>query len=229
MLAKKKKLTRKEIKEDKLVTTYYKLRSFIEDNSRTLTIYSGVLIAVAAVVFFYVNNKRQNNEAAALQLSRVMPVYDAGSYLEAIEGKQGTNVMGLKKIVDEYGSTENGENAKIYLANAYSFLGKWDDANKYYEDYSGDVDLYRATALAGQAGYLSSKNEYEKAADLYFKASRMAEDNALNPDYILKAGINYLSAGKNDRAKEMLENITKNYPTSSAYREVDRYMAQINE
>jgi hypothetical protein len=46
------------------------------------------------VVFFYLNNKKQNNETAALHLSRVIPVYDSGNYLEAIEGREGTNVNG---------------------------------------------------------------------------------------------------------------------------------------
>jgi len=227
MIAKKKKLTRKEIKEDKLVTTYYKIREYFEENSRTLTIYAGVIIAVAAVVFFYVNNKRQNNEAASLQLARVIPIYDAGSYLEAVEGRPGTNVMGLKKIVEEYGSSETGETAKIYLANAYSFLGKFDDAYKYYEDYSGGIPLYKASSLAGQAGYKASKSEFEDAANLYLKASRIAEDNALNPDYILKAGINYLQAGDKEKAKEMFDVISKDYQTSAAYREVEKYTAQI--
>lgn len=227
MIAKKKKLTRKEIKEDKLVTTYYKIREYFEQNSRTLTIYAGVIIAVAAVVFFYVNNKRQNNEAASLQLARVIPLYDAGSYLEAVEGRAGTNIMGLKKIVEEYGSSETGETAKIYLANAYSFLGKFDDAYKYFEDYSGDIDLYKATSLAGQAGYKASKNQFEDAANLYLKASRISEDNALNPDYVLKAGINYLQAGDKEKAKEMFDVISKDYQTSSAFRELEKYTAQI--
>jgi hypothetical protein len=34
MIAKKKKLSRKEIKEDKLITTYYNTRHFLEENSK---------------------------------------------------------------------------------------------------------------------------------------------------------------------------------------------------
>jgi tetratricopeptide (TPR) repeat protein len=228
MIAKKKKLSRREIKEDKLVTTYYNTREFLENNSRTIMIYAGVIIAVAAVVFFYVNNKQQNNEAAALQLSRIMPVYDSGAYLEAIEGRPGTNVVGLKKIVDDYGSTENGETAKIYLANAYNLLGKYDEAFDVFEDYGGGIDLYKATALAGQAGYYATKGEYDKAADLYRKASRISKTNAMNADYILKSGINYLQAGKHSDAKDMFEMINKEYQTSSAFREVEKYMALVN-
>jgi tetratricopeptide (TPR) repeat protein len=228
MITKKKKLSRKEIKEDKLVTTYYNTREYIEENSRTLLLYAGVVLAVVAAVFFYLSNRSQNNEAAALQLSRVIPVYDSGSYLEAIEGREGTNIMGLKRIVDEYGSTENGNTAKIYLANAYSFLGKHDEAYKYYDDYSGSIDLYKAASLAGQASYKAYNNEYGKAADLYKKASRVSRSNALNGDYLLKAGINYLLAGKHRDAREMLEMVTQDHQNTPAAREVEKYMAQIN-
>jgi tetratricopeptide (TPR) repeat protein len=229
MIAKKKKLSRKTIKEDKLITTYYNTREFVENNSRTIMIYAGVLVAVVAVVFFYINNRQQNNEAAALHLSRVMPIYDSGSYLEAIEGREGTNIIGLKKIVDEYGSSENGNTAKIYLANAYSFLGKHEEANEYYKDYSGGIDLYKSTAFAGQAAYQASKNNYQDAASTYRKAARVSKSNALNPDYLLRAGINYLAAGQSKDAREMFETISKDYQNTPASREVDRYMAQVSE
>jgi tetratricopeptide (TPR) repeat protein len=227
MLAKKKKLSRKEIKEDKLVTSYYNTKDFIENNSRTILMYTGIFIAVVAVVFFYINNQRQNEEQAALHLSKVMPLYDSGSYLEAIEG-QGTNAAGLKKIVDQYGSTESGETAKIYLANSYNFLGKTEEAYKYYEDYSGSIDLFKSTALAGQASYFASKNEYEKAADLYRRASRVIKDNPSNADYMLKSGINYLYAGKQDSAKDLFETIKKDYQATPANMEADKYLAQID-
>ena len=224
MLTKRKSITKKEIKEDKLVETYYKAYGFFEENKSKIALYAGVLVLVVVAVYFYIQHKNSNNEEAGLQLSRVMALYDAGSYLEAIEGRAGTKVTGLKKIVAEYGSTENGEVAKIYLANAYSFLGKQDEALKYYQDYSGNNDLFKATSIAGEAGYYAFKNEFEKAADKYVEASKVSDGNVLNPDYMLSAAKNYMKAEKNDKAKELLEDIRDNYNTSSAFREVDKYL-----
>ncbi len=225
MLTKKKKLSKKEIKEDKLVESYYKAYGFFDENKSRIGLYAVIIVALAAVIYFYMNSRGQTNETAGVELSRVMSLYDSGAYLEAIEGRQGTNIIGLKKIVEEYGSTENGENAKIFLANAYFYLGKNEEAFKYYEDYSGSNELYKATALSGEAGYYASKKEYEKAADLYRKASRVSELNALNPEYLLKASINYINAGKKDIAKELLETIKRDFITSAAAREADRYLA----
>jgi tetratricopeptide (TPR) repeat protein len=227
MLTKKKKLSRKEIKEDKLVSTYYKTYGYFEENKSRLLTVAGVLIAVVALVYFYINNRIENNRIAGVQLSRVMDIYDQGSYLEAIEGREGANIVGLKEIVEEYGSTENGELAKIYLANSYNFLGRNDEALEYYEDYSGSNETFRATAFAGQAGIYAYRQEYQKAADLYLKASRVSESNPLNPEYMLNAGINYLDAGDHAEARELFDRIKDDYPTSSAFREVDRYLSQI--
>ncbi len=227
MLTKKKKLSRKEIKEDKLVSTYYKAYGYFEENRSRVLMFGGILIAVAALIYFYINNRMEDNRIAGTELARAMQSYDQGAYLEAIEGREGTNIVGLKKIIEDYGSTENGEYAKIYLANSYNFLGRSDEALKYYENYSGGNKIFEATSLAGQAGIYETKKEYQKAADFYLKASRVSDNNVLNPDYLLKAGIDFMKAGNNDEAKELFEKIKQDYNTSSAFREVDRYLAQV--
>jgi tetratricopeptide (TPR) repeat protein len=227
MLTKKKKLSRKEIKEDKLVSTYYKAYGYFEENrSRVLTA-GGALVVIIALVYFYIENRIEDNRIAGTQLARVMNIYDQGSYLEAIEGREGTNIVGLKQIVEDYGSSDNGEIAKIYLANSYNFLGRNEEAMQYYEDYSGGNDIFKATALAGQAEIYEAKKDYEKAADFYLKASRVSNENVLNPDYMLKAGINFMQAGNDEEAKELFEEIKQDYSTSTAFREVDIYLAQI--
>ena len=228
MLTKKKKLSKKEIKEDKLVTYYYKAYNYFNENKNRIGIYAGGLAVVIAAIYFYMNNKAENNNQAGIQLSRVMSLYDAGAYLEAIEGRQGTNIVGLKKIVSEYGSTENGETAKIFLANAYQMLGNVEEAFKYYEDYSGSNKIFKATALSGEAGYFADKKEFEKAADLYLSAARVAKENVLDPEYMLKAAINYIDAGQKEDAKDLLETIRKDYQTSTAFREVDKYLTLVN-
>ena len=228
MLTKRKKLTKKEIKEDKLVEFYYKTQSYIEENKNKVLMYVGAFAIVVVAVIFFLNYRSSRNEEAGKLLSRVMDLYEQGSYLEAIEGKQGTNLGGLKKIVEDFGSTENGETAKIYLANSYAFLGQYEKALEYYEDYGGSNDIYKAAALAGQAGYYASKGEYEKAADLFKKAANVSKINPSRPDYLLRAGINYMKAGQKDEAKALFQIIRDDYKTSTAFAQVDRYFTELN-
>ena len=227
MLTKRKKLSKKEIKEDKLVTFYYKAYGYFEDNKSKVLAYIGGFLVLLVLIAFYVNYRHQQNIQAGIELSRVISLYDSGSFLEAIEGRAGTNIIGLKKIVDEYGSTENGETAKIYLANSYNMLGKYAEAYKYYKEYSGSFDMYKASALAGQAAYFANIKLFEKAADLYRKASRVSKNDVLNSSYLLQAGENYMSAHKIREAKDIFRSIIKDYSTATEYRDANKYLVEI--
>lgn len=228
MLTKQKKLSRKEIKEDKLVGMYYKSQSYFEENKNKIFIYLGVIAIAVVAVILYLNYRNSQNDEAGTHLAKVMDMYDSGDYLGAIEGKKDVKLLGLKEIVAQYGSTENGETAKIYLANSYVNLGKPEEAIKYYEDYSGDIEIYVAASLAGQAAYYAYKDEYEKSADLYLKASRVSKTDVLNSDYMLQAAINYFEAGDTEQSKSLLQAIKDDYKTSAAYAQVDKYLSQIN-
>ncbi len=157
MIKQKKKITKKQLKEDKLRTFVEKSMSFYEDYKNKIFTYGAVIAIAVAVAYFYVNQKNVDNENAGIELSRTMNLYDQGAYLQAIEGQQGTNIIGFKKIVEEYGGTENGESAKLFLANSYSFLGNYEEALKYYEDYNGSIDYFKAAAISGNCGLLCSK------------------------------------------------------------------------
>jgi tetratricopeptide (TPR) repeat protein len=227
MLQKKKKLSKKELKEDKLVTFVNKSTSFYEEYKNKIFTYGAIVVVAIAAVYFYINQKTEENLAAGIELSRVLQLYEQGSYLEAIEGREGSNIIGLKKIVEEYGSTENGETAKIYLANAFSYLGNKEEAIEYYEDYNGSIDYLKAASLAGRAGYHASLGEYEKAADLYLSAAKVTKLNAENPNYLLNAGIYYLKIDNEEEAEALFNQIKDDYANSAANREVAKYLAQI--
>jgi tetratricopeptide (TPR) repeat protein len=228
MLTKQKKLSRKEIKEDKLVEFYYKSQSFFEENKSKVLTYAGVVVLVIAAVFAFLSYRSGQNDDAGLHLAKAMDIYDQGDFLGAIEGRKDVKILGLKDIVSEYGSTENGETAKIYLANSYANLGKIEEAQKSYEDYGGNIDLYKAASLAGQASYYSYKNEFEKAAELYEKASKVSKSNSMNADYTFQAALNYFDAGENDQAKTLFQTVKDEYKTSMVFSQVDKYLLQIN-
>lgn len=227
MLAKPKKISRKKVKEDKLVTFYSKTLEFYEKFQTKIIIVVGVVAVVILAMVLYSNKLEQDNLTATTQLSRVISLYESGSYQEAIDGTPGTDVVGLKQIVDEYGSTEQGEVAKIYLANSLVYLEKIDEALEVYNDYSGSNNLFKAAALAGKAGCYASKGEFEKAADYYEDAANVSETNASNPDYLLKAGINYIEVDNNEKAKTVLERIKKDYSSTIYLTSADRYLALI--
>lgn len=227
MLEARKKISKKQMKEDKLVTSYYKVHDFLLENQAKLLIGVGVIAVIVVAVILFGNKRANDNQAAAGMLAKVMPLYDEGNYKEAINGVTAANIPGLKKIVDEYGSSEQGETAKLYLANAYSVTGNNDAAYKMYDDYSGSNSLFKSSALAGKAGILETKKEYEKAAGLYHDAYKVSKSNPSNAEFLLKAGVAYLKGGKKEEAKNMFDTLKKEYANFASMLEVDRYLSQI--
>ncbi|GAB4131338.1 MAG: tetratricopeptide repeat protein [Ignavibacteriales bacterium] len=224
MFTKRKKITKKQIKEDKLVTSYYEAKTFYQENQSKILIGLGVIAFVIVAIIWYSNKSSENNTLASVELNKVMPLYDSGAYQEAIDGKTGTNILGLKKIVDSYSGSENGELARIYLANAYYFLGKFDEALENYEDYSGSNELLTAAALAGTAACYEAKEKYEDAAHYYEKAFKVNEYNSQNAEYLLKAGADYIKVQKFEEAQAAFDIIKEKYKTTQAFRELDRYL-----
>ena len=227
MLAKKKKLSKKEIQEDKLVTTFYEAKSFYEENQTMIFSVIGGLIFVVAALLFYTSKAEENNKLASTELAKVYETYNAGLYQQAIDGKPGTQELGLLKIVDEYGGSDQGELARILLANSYFYTEQYDKALEAFDNYSGNDDLMIASALAGKASCYEVDGKFDEAAKYFEKASKVGKYVPANPNYLLNAGINYIKVGNSSEAKSSLTRIKNDYATSSASREVDKYLAQI--
>jgi len=226
MLKPRKKITKKKLKEDKLVTTYFKAVDYLKKNRRIVSgTVTGIIIAVIAVVF-YLNNRRSNNQNAATELSSVLNLFNGGAYQVAINGDPTRNITGLKSIVDNYGSSESGEQAKIYLADCYYYLGDYDNTMKYFEDYDGSDKLLQASAYAGEAEVYEVEGNFEKAAEYYDRAASRDSKSFLVPQYLVGASRNYIKIGKKDRAIELLTRVEKNFANSPYAGNVDYYLAE---
>lgn len=227
MLEKKKRISKKEIKQDTLVTSYYKAYNFFLENQVKILIGVSAVALVVVAIILYSNKKANDSIIAASLLAKVIPTYETGQFQQAIEGQKSTNMIGLKEIVDKYGSTDAGEAAKIYLANCYYNTGKFEEAMENFEDYGGSAPLFKATALAGEAAYYEWKKDFEKAAEFYQRAAKTSVSNPSNAEYIMKAGINLVKVGKKEEAKSLFQVIKQDYKTTSIAQEVDRYLAPI--
>ena len=226
MLKPKKKISKKEIKVDPLISYYTQAKSFYYNNKKYIS-YSitGVIVVVLAIIFF-LNNRSANNERASIEIGKIFQYYDQGNYLIAINGQPEKGLNGLKKIVDEYGSTNSGEMARFYLANAYFVIDSTDKALEEYDDVSLSDNLLQASAYAGVAACYERKKNNLEAAEYYNKAASKVSDQSMTPEYLYNAAKNYGVGGEKDRAVEILKRIKKEYTNHSAAREVDRYIAE---
>ncbi len=226
MLKPKKKITKKEIKEDRLVTTYFEATTWYQNNKKIVNgVLTGVVI-LAIVVVAYVNNVNSSNQKAIAELGKILSYYDQGKYDLAINGNLQDNVRGLQSIVNDYGSSKAGELACFYLANSYFGLGNYDKALKYYLDVDVNDDMVNASAIAGAAACYEAKGDYQKAASTFEKAAFKSAKDVNASENLFHAAQNYLQAGNKEKAAELFRKVKKDYPTSTVAREIDRWIAE---
>ena len=233
MLTPKKRITKKEIKQDPLFTAIGQLEVFYEQNKKYVSYALTGIVVIVIAVFMYINNRRANEEKAAAEFGKVFGLYDRAvndpkQYTTAINGQADRSIMGLKTIVENYGGTESGELARFYLANSYFNLGQYDEALKQYDSFSGGDKLLSASALAGLAGCYEARKEYGKAASNYEKAASVILNTSSTPEYLNAAARCYGLSGEKEKAIALLKRLKKEYPTSSFAREADRYISQFS-
>ncbi len=228
MLRAQKKISKRVIKEDTLVTTYFKAQTWYDENKKRISTIGGLVIVVVLALWFYSNNVHANNDRATTDLAKVFTFYDNGQYQIAILGVPEKNIAGLQTIVDNYGGTTAGNLAKFYLANAYYNTQNFDKALDYFKDYSGGNALLETSALAGIGACYEARADYKKAAENYEKAALKNGDDPNAAENLVYAARNYGKSGDKDHAVELLKRVKKDYPASTAARDADRYIAEVS-
>jgi TolA-binding protein len=227
MLRPKKKLSKREIKEDALITSYVKATTFYEEHKKNISIGITVLVVAVFVVVVYMKNRADNNEKALTQLGTIFQMYDAGQYQAAIDGVPEKNIPGLKSIVENYGNSRAGDLARFYLANAYFNAGHFDEALTNFEDCSPPGELLEVSRLAGIAACYEAKGDHRKAAEAFEKAATKHGKDVNAAENLNNAARNYGQAGEKEKAIELYKRIKKNYPTTTFAREADRFITQL--
>lgn len=228
MLKAQKKISKKELKQDALLTGVAKATSFYESNRKNLGIVVGAVALLIVGSLVYTKNKTDSNEKANAEFGKIYSFYDNNQYQIAIDGVTERGIVGLKAIVENYGSTDAGNLARFYLANAYYHLGKHDEAQKYFEDFSASSQLLTVSRLAGIAGCFEAKGEHEKAAENYEKAAVTYPKDVDAAANLNHAADNYALAGKKDRALDLYKKLKKEYATTQFGRDADRYIAKLS-
>jgi len=226
MLKPQKKVSKKEIKEYKLVTSYFETRKWIEQNKRIVGYIIATPLIIALLGFWWYQKSKDWNDQATTMLAKIIHYYDEGRYDMAINGVPQEGTQGLQAIVEEYGSTKTGQIAKLYLANAYYSTKNYDKALEYYDAISVSDQLVTSTAYAGMASCYEIKGELEKAAAYFEKAAAKNMTIGHAPENLQKSAMNYAAIGKKDKAVELLKTLKKEFPTSIIARDVDRFIAQ---
>lgn len=228
MLHPKKKISKRELKEDTLISSYAKVTKYYETNKRNISIAITAVIAIVLVTAVYIKNRADASEQALARLSQVTSFYDNGQYQLAIDGVPARNVAGLKAIADDGGSSPGGELARFYLANAYMNLGNYDEALTHFKSFSPAGDDLEIARYAGLAACYEAKGEDSEAGSHFEKAASVSATDARVPEFLASAARAYAHGGEKDKALELYRRLKKNHATTPYGRDADRYITQLS-
>lgn len=207
MLTPRKRISKKQLKEDKFITYSVLVRDWIEDNSKIVL--SGVvaLVVILAAVFIITKMHTKAEAAASVELAQAMRVYESRDYANS--------VTLFTSIVNSAASTKSGKLARFFLAqslyNSEEYAPAQEHFRKFASSFRGD-DYLRAAALAGEAGCLEQLNQFAQAAEKYENIAK--KYSPLAARYLLRAARCYAQAGNDEQAKTIYRKIIQDYPNS---------------
>jgi len=217
---------RKELRENKIVELYARALMLWDEHRSAVLGAFGVLVLAILAIPGYMYYQQTQQEQANEYLGQILPVYEQGSYQQALDGTGDT--PGLASIVDDYGSTQAGNLATYYAAHAHYQLENYDQALTYFQQFEKEEDFFGASAYAAQGSIYETRGEFQQAAEQYENAASHFQSDLTSPRYLLRAGRAYESAGNLDAATRVYSQVTAEYPDSPQAQDAEIYLARVN-
>ncbi|WP_300812403.1 tetratricopeptide repeat protein [uncultured Bacteroides sp.] len=184
-----------------------------------------IIIVVAGVLMYknlYVEPREEKAQAA---LFKGQEYFEADQYEQALNGDS-IGYAGFLKVAEEYSGTDAANLAKAYAGICYAHLGKYDEAIKALDSFSGSDQLV-APAMKGAMGNCYAQvGQLDKAVDLLLQAADEANSNAISPIYLQQAGEILVKQGKYDDAIKAYTTIKDKYFRSYQSMNIDKYIEQ---
>ena len=205
MAKKRRRLKRREIKEDQLVTMTLRVSRLVQEHFTKVVSGIVILIAAVAILLFIAQGRRSNARAADRELSLAMNQYQIGDKEQA-----GT---AFANIADRY-SGETGETALYFLGECRVAQFHFDEAIDAYERYlskAGDKGQFSVAAKIAMSVCYEGLGQFDKAAEVADGVSKTMdpEDERYN-DVLFNTGMYYQEADDRQKALEFFRRVSEN-------------------
>lgn len=139
------RLTRKEMKRDEVLESFETGVHWMQQHARTLVLVAvGMLVVALGVVAFFLLQASRGREANT-QLAAAMEAYGAS---KAAGGDSADAHARFQELLEEYGGTDAGAIARLYLGEMAAAEGDLEEARR---QWSAFVDRGGSTVLVAQA------------------------------------------------------------------------------
>lgn len=217
----KKRLSRRELKEDKLIALAKKFELFYEKNRKIVLGLAAAILVVIVAIFLIRTSQQRAYDDASLELTIAKIMFDMGRLDEAEPQ--------LQSIKSKYGGRIAGE-AQYYLARSSFVRGNVEEAEAAFREYVRNYHVNNyvdAAAFAGLAACVESQGKYIEAAEIYLSIPRKYPKNFFSAEAMYQAARCYLLADQRDKALEICRLLQRQYPTSAVKSRAVKLITQL--
>ena len=201
-MATKRKVVKKDIKRDPLVTYTLKVSRYAQEHFNQIIIGLVVLIAVIAIVVFTANNRRSSAAQSERQLSQAMALYGQHDF----EAAKAT----FARVAERYGG-RNGAIARYYKAecefNQRNYAEALADYERYLDD-SSHFPAFSSAAMYAAALCQEGLGDARRAAEMMERAHQSFDPS--DPRYLTsayQAGELFAKAGDSEHAAQLFQTV----------------------
>jgi TolA-binding protein len=202
-LVKHQKMTKRQMKEDPLVTAAFKATDLWERHGSRILVVGGALALLGLLAFFMGQARTKAEEKASGELFRATMAVNQGEY--------GSAVPMLREIIDNQPGTDAAREAMLYLGDSYLAQKKPTDAATWYRKYVDKAGGDRMKLRLGHYALgtaLEDAGEFGAAADAYAEAARRSPTDNERGRAMLAQARSLLRAGQTAKASELYRAVT---------------------
>ncbi len=195
MSATAKRAARRQMREDKLVTTTVRFTEWAQDHFNQVIVGIVALVAIVAVLVFAANSRESNARQAEQQMGSAMALMLQGDYNAA--------KTSFQQVAERHGGKQ-GAAARFFKAECAAKQGNFEEALTDYDAYLAEVNdypVFEASALVGKAACLEGMKNFAEAAPAM--AAALAKIDTQDPRYAdtaFAAGDLYMVSGNSREA-----------------------------
>lgn len=217
--------------EVKIQSAIGNTENFIIRNGRKLIIALVVVFVVVGGFYGYKFWVEKLGEKAAAMMFRAEQHLAADSFQLALDGDG--NYAGFLQVIDKYGSTPQGNLARLYAGICYMRLGQFEQAlaqlKKYDAPKSIPGAIPKAQYLGLQGDACVELQNYKEAVSFYKKAVEASENSLTAPFYMKKLGLVYEKQGDNAKALDVYKDIQASYGSSMEARDIQKFIGRLEQ
>lgn len=206
----RRRISRREMKEDRFILWLYEVSNEIDKHWKSLTAAVVVVIVCVAGWYYWVDRQTGNMVEASRVFAPGQTAMQDNRYEDAIPI--------FERVVNEFGGSPLALEATIELANACFQTGDFEKARTYYQaflDEYGDKDAYfQLTACSGLAACDEEEEKFEEAARQYLALAEEDPDSYLAPGFLLDAARCYTAADEKEQARALYDRIVETYEST---------------